>query len=151
MLSHKYFRIRNFADPKDRISSSIYDFFVFVWQLTQLEERVSERPNGLARDGSKRFETGQRSGSLTNKDQQPSVLAAAAMCICEVLPGGIDRPAPREVDFNLLTTDRFNPSLSAETTLVTMIARRRLIDQYRKQSRSVEMAGVESDFDEQPD
>lgn len=47
--------------------------------------------------------------------------------------------------------DRFNPSLSAETTFVTMIARRRLIDRYRKQSRSVEATGVESDFDEQPD
>jgi len=46
--------------------------------------------------------------------------------------------------------DRFNPNLSAETTFVTMIARRRLIDRFRKQSRSVEVNCVESDFDEQP-
>jgi len=47
--------------------------------------------------------------------------------------------------------DRFNPALAAESTFVTMIARRRLIDRYRKQSRSVETTSVESDFDEQPD
>ena len=47
--------------------------------------------------------------------------------------------------------DRFNPTLSAETTFVTMIARRRLIDRYRKQSRLVETTSSESDFDEQPD
>ena len=47
--------------------------------------------------------------------------------------------------------DRFNPSLSAESTFVTMIARRRLIDRFRKQSRSVEASGVENDFNEQPD
>ena len=47
--------------------------------------------------------------------------------------------------------DRFNPSLSAESTFVTMIARRRLIDRFRKQSRSVEVSGVENDFSEQPD
>ena len=47
--------------------------------------------------------------------------------------------------------DRFNPRLSAETTFVTMIARRRLIDRYRKQSRLVETTSSESDFDEQPD
>ena len=32
-----------------------------------------------------------------------------------------------------------------------MIARRRLIDRFRKQSRSVEASGVENDFNEQPD
>ncbi len=47
--------------------------------------------------------------------------------------------------------DRFNPTKSAETTFVTMIARRRLIDRFRKQSRTVESSSVESDFDEQPD
>ena len=47
--------------------------------------------------------------------------------------------------------DRFNPTLSAETTFVTMIARRRLIDRYRKQSRLLETTSSESDFDEQPD
>ena len=47
--------------------------------------------------------------------------------------------------------DRFNPTLSAETTFVTMIARRRLIDRYRKQSRTVESTSIESDFDEQPE
>ncbi len=47
--------------------------------------------------------------------------------------------------------DRFNPAMSAETTFVTMIARRRLIDRYRKQSRSIEMTSTENDFDEQPD
>ncbi len=47
--------------------------------------------------------------------------------------------------------DRFNPSLSAESTFVTMIARRRLIDRFRKQSRSVEASSVETGFDEQPD
>ena len=47
--------------------------------------------------------------------------------------------------------DRFNPLLSAETTFVTMIARRRLIDRYRKLSRSVELTSTETDFDEQPD
>ncbi len=47
--------------------------------------------------------------------------------------------------------DRFNPTKSAETTFVTMIARRRLIDRYRKQSRTVESSNVGSDFDEQPD
>ncbi len=41
--------------------------------------------------------------------------------------------------------------LSAETTFVTMIARRRLIDRFRKQSRLVEMTSCESDFDEQSD
>ena len=47
--------------------------------------------------------------------------------------------------------DRFNPSLSAEPTFVTMIARRRLIDRFRKQSRVVEAMSGENDFDEQPD
>ena len=47
--------------------------------------------------------------------------------------------------------DRFNPMLSAETTFVTMIARRRLIDRFRKQSRLIETTSIESDFDEQPD
>ncbi len=47
--------------------------------------------------------------------------------------------------------DRFNPTMSAETTFVTMIARRRLIDRYRKQSRSIETTSAENDFDEQPD
>lgn len=47
--------------------------------------------------------------------------------------------------------ERFNPTLSAETTFVTMIARRRLIDRYRKQSRLVETTSSESDFDEQPE
>jgi RNA polymerase sigma factor (sigma-70 family) len=46
--------------------------------------------------------------------------------------------------------DRFNPSMSAETTFVTMIARRRLIDRYRKQSRTVETTCMGNDFDEQP-
>jgi RNA polymerase sigma factor (sigma-70 family) len=46
--------------------------------------------------------------------------------------------------------DRFNPSMSAESTFVTMIARRRLIDRYRKQSRSVETTLETSDLDEQP-
>ena len=47
--------------------------------------------------------------------------------------------------------DRFNPTMSAETTFVTMIARRRLIDRYRKQSRLLETTSAENDFDEQPD
>ncbi len=47
--------------------------------------------------------------------------------------------------------DRFNPTLSAETTFVTMIARRRLIDRYRKQSRLVETTSSENDFNEHPD
>ena len=47
--------------------------------------------------------------------------------------------------------NRFNPAMSAETTFVTMIARRRLIDRYRKQSRSIETTSTENDFDEQPD
>lgn len=47
--------------------------------------------------------------------------------------------------------DRFNPTLSAETTFVTMIARRRLIDRFRKQSRLAEKTSGESDFDELPD
>ncbi len=47
--------------------------------------------------------------------------------------------------------DRFNPMLSAESTFVTMIARRRLIDRFRKQSRLVEMTSCESDFDQQSD
>jgi RNA polymerase sigma factor (sigma-70 family) len=46
--------------------------------------------------------------------------------------------------------DRFNPNMSAESTFVTMIARRRLIDRYRKQSRSVETTLETSDLDEQP-
>lgn len=46
--------------------------------------------------------------------------------------------------------DRFNPSMSAESTFVTMIARRRLIDRFRKQSRSVETRLEASDLDEQP-
>jgi len=47
--------------------------------------------------------------------------------------------------------DRFNPTLSAETTFVTMLARRRLIDRFRKQSRSIETTIAENDFDEHPD
>ncbi len=47
--------------------------------------------------------------------------------------------------------DRFNPAMSAETTFVTMIARRRLIDRYRKQSRLLETTSAENDFDEHPD
>ena len=47
--------------------------------------------------------------------------------------------------------DRFNPTLSAETTFVTMVARRRLIDRYRKQSRLVETTSSENDFNEHPD
>lgn len=46
--------------------------------------------------------------------------------------------------------DRFNPKMSAESTFVTMIARRRLIDRYRKQSRSVETTLETSDLDAQP-
>jgi RNA polymerase sigma-70 factor (ECF subfamily) len=34
--------------------------------------------------------------------------------------------------------DRFNPAMSAESTFVTMIARRRLIDRYRKLARTLE-------------
>ena len=47
--------------------------------------------------------------------------------------------------------DRFNPGMSAETTFVTMIARRRLIDRYRKQSRSLETTSAENDLDAAPD
>lgn len=46
--------------------------------------------------------------------------------------------------------ERFNPAMSAESTFVTMIARRRLIDRYRKFSRTVETASAEKDFDDQP-
>jgi len=46
--------------------------------------------------------------------------------------------------------DRFNSSMSAESTFVTMIARRRLIDRFRKQSRSVETTLEASDLDAQP-
>ncbi len=46
--------------------------------------------------------------------------------------------------------DRFNPAMSAESTFVTMIARRRLIDRYRKLARMVETTSAETDFDEQP-
>ena len=38
--------------------------------------------------------------------------------------------------------DRFNPTLSAETTFVTMLARRRLIDRFRKQSDSPCLTGT---------
>jgi len=44
--------------------------------------------------------------------------------------------------------DRFDASLSAESTFVTMIARRRLIDRFRKQARSMETT-AEYDFDGQ--
>ncbi len=47
--------------------------------------------------------------------------------------------------------EKFNPEMSAESTFVTMIARRRLIDRYRKLSRTLETTSVENDFDDQPD
>ncbi len=45
--------------------------------------------------------------------------------------------------------DRFNPVVAAESTFVTMIARRRLIDRYRKQTRSIQAIGFGSELDEQ--
>ena len=45
--------------------------------------------------------------------------------------------------------DRFNPVMAAESTFVTMIARRRLIDRYRKQTRSIETSSFGSELDGQ--
>jgi len=47
--------------------------------------------------------------------------------------------------------ERFNPAMSAESTFVTMISRRRLIDRYRKLSRTIDAISAENDFDDQPD
>jgi RNA polymerase sigma-70 factor (ECF subfamily) len=64
-------------------------------------------------------------------------------------PGQLDaEDAVQEIFLELWQkAERFDPSLSAETTFVTMIARRRLIDRYRKQSKSIESTsfGVEMD------
>jgi RNA polymerase sigma factor (sigma-70 family) len=44
-------------------------------------------------------------------------------------------------------SDRFNPELASESTFVTMIARRRLIDRFRKTIRMVETVSFESEFE----
>jgi RNA polymerase sigma factor (sigma-70 family) len=46
--------------------------------------------------------------------------------------------------------DRFNPSLASEVTFVTMLARRRLIDRYRKQVRLIETTSFDSNLDGGP-
>ena len=43
--------------------------------------------------------------------------------------------------------ERYNPELSSEATFITMIARRRLIDRHRKQSRRVDTISIDTDQD----
>jgi RNA polymerase sigma factor (sigma-70 family) len=60
--------------------------------------------------------------------------------------------AVQEIFFEIWQkADRFDSSRSAESTFVTMIARRRLIDRFRKQARSIATSSHEMDFNEQPD
>jgi RNA polymerase sigma-70 factor, ECF subfamily len=42
---------------------------------------------------------------------------------------------------------RWDPTKSSEVTFITMIARRKLIDRFRKQSRSLESASLSNDFE----
>ena len=43
---------------------------------------------------------------------------------------------------------RYNPKLSSEATFITMIARRRLIDRHRKQSRRLETVSMDDKVDQ---